>query len=270
MLKKIIAAKETALIEYLKKYKRPAVAFSGGVDSSVLLAACCAAGIEVKPIMAESCLVPQFEHEDALRVAKETNTRITFVSFDPLKNEAFCANDGKRCYHCKGLLMKTLQAIVKKLDCDVLLDGANADDVGDYRPGMQAAKEAGVVSPLLACGITKAEVRALAEKYGLSVAQKPAYACLASRIAYGETVTEAKLHRVEVAEAELRKLGLEDLRVRCHGNLARIEVSPEQISMVAEMYRYEVVQLLKSAGFTFVALDLQGYRKGSLNSELSK
>lgn len=270
MLNEIIAAKEAALIEYLKKYKRPAVAFSGGVDSSVLLAACCVAGVEVKPIMAKSCLVPQFEEEDALRVAKETNTRITFVSFDPLKNEAFCANDSKRCYYCKGQLMQVLRKTVEKLNCDVIFDGANADDVGDYRPGMQAAKEAGVISPLLACGITKAEVRALAEKYGLSVAQKPAYACLASRIAYGEIVTEAKLHRVEVAEAELRKLGLEDLRVRCHGNLARIEVSTEQISMVAEMYRDEVVQLLKSAGFTFVSLDLQGYRKGSLNSELPK
>lgn len=270
MINEALAAKEAALFQFLKKYKRPAVAFSGGVDSSVLLAACCVAGLEVKPIMAESCLVPQFEHEDALRIAKETNTIITFVSFDPLKNEAFCANDGQRCYYCKGLLMQTLQSVVKKLDCDVLFDGANADDVGDYRPGMQAAKEAGVISPLLACGITKAEVRVLAEKYGLSVAQKPAYACLASRIAYGEFITEAKLKRIEVAEAELRKLGLEDLRVRCHGNLARIEVSPEQISLVAEMYRDEVVQLVKSAGFNFVALDLQGYRKGSLNSELGK
>ena len=116
MLNEIVAAKETALIEYLKKYKRPAVAFSGGVDSSVLLAACCVAGVEVKPIMAKSCLVPQFEEEDALRVAKETNTKITFVSFDPLKNEAFCANDGQRCYYCKGLLMQTLQAVVKKLE----------------------------------------------------------------------------------------------------------------------------------------------------------
>lgn len=263
-----LAAKEAALIEFFQQYQHPALAFSGGVDSSVVLAASKVAGIKLEPIMLVSPVVPQFERQDAAQVAQETRSQLISLMYDPLQNAAFRANDGQRCYHCKKMLMTAVKEKAADLGCDIVFDGANLDDMGDYRPGMQAAKELGIVSPLLVCGFTKADVRALAAKYGLSVAKKPAYACLASRIAYGEEITKAKLRMVEVAEDGLRALGLNRVRVRCHGKLARIEVAPEEIALVATTYREQIIQLVKAAGFIFVALDLQGYRTGSMNSEL--
>jgi len=263
-----IADKEAALIKYLQQFQHPAIAFSGGVDSSVVVAACRAAGVKAVPIMADTKAVPQFERQDAALVAKETNSSLTILTYDPLQDQHFRANDGKRCYYCKKMLMTAIQKEAQAKGCDVILDGANADDTGDYRPGMQAAKELGIISPLLACGITKAEVRQLAVKYGLSVANKPAYACLSSRIAYGEEITESKLRMVEQAEDGLRALGLDNVRVRCHGKMARIEVSPGQIALVATSYREQIIKLVREAGFLFVALDLQGYRTGSMNSAL--
>lgn len=263
-----LAAKEAALIEFFQQYQHPALAFSGGVDSSVVLAASKVAGIKLEPIMLVSPVVPQFERQDAAQVAQETGSQLISLMYDPLQNAAFRANDGQRCYHCKKMLMTAVKEKAADLGCDIVFDGANLDDTGDYRPGMQAAKELGIVSPLLVCGFTKADVRALAAKYGLSVAKKPAYACLSSRIAYGEEITKAKLRMVEVAEDGLRALGLNSVRVRCHGKLARIEVAPEEIALVATTYREQIIQLVKAAGFIFVALDLQGYRTGSMNSEL--
>lgn len=267
-MEQTLATKEAALIKFLQQYQHPAVAFSGGVDSSVVVAACRAASIQAEPIMADTKAVPRFEKEDAIQVARETSSSLTILSYDPLQDEKFRVNDGKRCYYCKKMLMTAVKKQAQGLGCDVILDGANADDTGDYRPGMQAAHELGIVSPLLACGITKAEVRQLARKYGLSVAQKPAYACLSSRIAYGEEITESKLRMVEKAEDGLRALGFRNARVRCHGKIARIEVAPDEISLVATTYKDQVIKLVREAGFLFVALDLQGYRTGSMNSEL--
>lgn len=270
MCNQALTSKEAALIQYLQQYRHPAVAFSGGVDSSVVLAACKAAGVQVQPIMALAAMIPQFEREDAVRVAAETNTNLQTLVVNPLKDPQFCANDKLRCYYCKKRIMTAVIAQAKELGCDVVLDGTNADDIGDYRPGMQAVKELGIVSPLLACGITKTEVRDLAAKYHLSVASKPAYACLASRIAYGETITEEKLSKVEQAEDYLRTLGLEGLRVRCHGTLARIEVSPSYIPLVASGLRTQITTKLKQIGFTYVTLDLEGYRTGSMNASITK
>lgn len=265
-----LAAKEAALIKYLQQYQRPALAFSGGVDSSVLLATCREAKVNVIPITALSEFTPLFEQNDAKNIAQETQTQLITIQLHPLDNPAIVANDSLRCYHCKKALMTALQAKANELGCDILLDGANLDDTSDYRPGMKAAKELGVVSPLLACGLTKAEVRALALKYGLSVAHKPAYACLASRIAYKEPLSAEKLKMVEQAEDYLRSLGFHEVRVRCHGSLARIEVNPKEIALIAAGLRQSILQKLQAIGFTYVTLDLQGYRTGSLNSEIKK
>ena len=262
-----LSAKENALLALLQKYHKPALAFSGGVDSGVLLAACLQANLKVEPILADSCALPQQEKQDAQELALLLGTKLTLVSFMPLEQEAFRNNSTSRCYHCKKALLQLLQSKAAELGCDILLDGTNADDLGDYRPGLQAVRELGVVSPLLECGFTKKDIRALAGKYQLpQLVHKPSYACLASRIAYGEEITEAKLERVEKAEAFLRKLGLNNIRVRCHGSLVRLEVNPSEIPLLATTLREETVLSLRKLGFSFITLDLEGYRSGSMNN----
>lgn len=262
--------KEARLLEQLRSYAKPAVAFSGGVDSSVVLAACKAAGVEVVPIFADTVAVPAFEKEDALRVAGETNSQLITIPFNPLEVAEFCDNSPRRCYYCKKQLLQKLKKVAAEQGCTVILDGANVDDRGDYRPGMEAVKEEGILSPLLEAGLTKAEVRQLARKYGLSVAAKPAYACLASRVPYGESITAEKLRKIEKAEAGVRALGFKNARVRCHGELARLELEPEEIQLAATTYREALIGAIKGAGFLFVTLDLEGYRTGSLNAAIKK
>lgn len=257
--------KEANLIKFLQKLEAPALAFSGGVDSALLLAACQKAKVNLKVFSAITPLMPSFEKLDIIKLIFELDFKVNFLYPNPLNLPEFCANDSKRCYHCKKLLFSTIKAEAEKLGCETLLDGANLDDLGDYRPGMQATKELGVVSPLLECGLTKADVRALAEKYKLSIAQKPAYACLASRIAYGEAVTLEKLAQIEKAEDALKDLGLNDVRVRCHNNLARVEVAPQEIVLAATELREQIISAVKDAGFAYVALDLEGFRSGSMN-----
>lgn len=261
--------KEIKLLHMLQQLDRPLLAFSGGVDSSLLLAACVKAGVMSEAVMADTPLVPAFEKEDAQSIADLLRIRLHIIKLDPLLLPEFCANDGRRCYVCKKMLFTKIKAFAQTLGYKTLLDGANADDSGDYRPGMQAAGELGVRSPLLECGFSKSDVRALAEKYCLPVADKPAYACLASRIAYGQPVTESSLRRVERAEEQLRALGFTDVRVRCHGDLARIEVQAGQIEAAAGK-RQVIVQNLQKLGFAYVTLDLQGFASGSMNKLLKK
>lgn len=265
-----LTIKEAKLLKYIQQYKQPAIAFSGGVDSSVVLAACKAARVQVWPIIALAEMIPQFERQDAINVAQETASKLITLTVKPLSNPQFCANDSKRCYYCKTMIMTAVKQQAQDLCCDIVFDGTNADDTGDYRPGMQAIQEQGIVSPLLACGLTKADVRALAAKYNLSVANKPAYACLASRIAYGEGITSKNLAMVEQAEDYLRALGFHDIRVRCHGTLARIEVNPSEIALIAAGFRTDILQKLQEIGFTYVTLDLAGYSTGSMNKEIKK
>lgn len=257
--------KEKALLTLLAGIKKPAVALSGGVDSALLLAACCRAGAEPAAITAFTPLQPAFERQDARRAAQRAGCELYVLEPDPLQLPEFCANDSRRCYYCKRLVFGAIRERAQLLGCTCLLDGANADDAGDYRPGMQAAAELGFTSPLLACGFTKQDVRALARSYGLAVADKPAYACLASRIAYGQQITARGLAMVEQAEDALRQLGLQDLRVRCHGELARIEVAPRQIELAAGPLRAQIVAAVRQAGFSYVTLDLQGFASGSMN-----
>lgn len=260
--------KERRLLAMLGQLGKPAVAFSGGVDSSLLLAACGRAGADAVAIMADTPVVPDFEKQDAQRVAAETGIKLVQIGLNPLELPAFAVNRSDRCYYCKKMIFTALQSKAAELGCGCLLDGTNVDDTGDYRPGRRATAELGVISPLLDCGFTKADVRALAAQYNLSVADKPAYACLASRIAYGEPVTERKLRMVEQAEDALRNLGLHDLRVRCHGSLARIEVSAGQIELAAGHLRHDITAAVKQAGFTYVTLDLEGFRSGSMNDDI--
>lgn len=257
--------KENKLFALLQGLDKPAVALSGGVDSALLLAACSHAGVQAAAITAFTPLQPQFERQDARRAAQEAGCEFYVLQPEPLALPEFCANDSRRCYYCKQLIFGAIKAKAQELGCNSLLDGANADDAGDYRPGMQAAAELGFISPLLACGFTKHEVRELARRYGLAAAAKPAYACLASRIAYGETITPAKLAMVEQAEDALRKLGLKDLRVRCHGNLARIEINRQQIAQAADELRQQIIAAVRGAGFDYVTLDLEGFASGSMN-----
>jgi uncharacterized protein len=257
--------KENKLFALLQGLDKPAVALSGGVDSALLLAACSRAGVQAAAITAFTPLQPQFERQDASRAAQEAGCELYVLQPEPLALPEFCANDSRRCYYCKQLIFGAIKAKAQELGCGSLLDGANADDAGDYRPGMQAAAELGFISPLLACGFTKQEVRKLARRYGLAAAAKPAYACLASRIAYGETITPAKLAMVEQAEDALRKLGLKDLRVRCHGNLARIEINRLQIAQAADKMRQQIIDAVRGAGFDYVTLDLEGFASGSMN-----
>lgn len=263
-----LLAKETKLLKFLQRYHKPALGFSGGVDSSLLLAACKKAGVNVQAITACTPVLPAFEQEDAKRIAEEWNVKQTIIPLNPLELPEFCANSSQRCYYCKRKIFTAIKNQAAKLGCDVLLDGANADDTGDYRPGMKAAEELRVVSPLLACGLTKAEVRALARRYGVSVADKPAYACLASRIAYGEPITLEKLRMVEQAEDNLRTMQLHDIRVRCHGAIARIEITQEQLPLATGQLRQAIIDAVKDAGFTYVTLDLEGFRSGSMNADL--
>lgn len=257
--------KENKLFALLQGLDEPAVALSGGVDSALLLAACSRAGVQAAAITAFTPLQPQFERQDARRAAQEAGCELYVLQPEPLALPEFCANDSRRCYYCKQLIFGAIKAKAQELGCGSLLDGANADDAGDYRPGMQAAAELGFISPLLACGFTKQEVRELACRYGLAAADKPAYACLASRIAYGETITPVKLAMVEQAEDALRKLGLKDLRVRCHGNLARIEINRQQIAQAADELRQQITAAVRGAGFAYVTLDLEGFASGSMN-----
>lgn len=257
--------KENKLFTLLQGLDKPAVALSGGVDSALLLAACSRAGVQAAAITAFTPLQPQFERQDARRAAQEAGCELYVLQPEPLALPEFCANDSRRCYYCKQLIFGAIKAKAQELGCSSLLDGANADDAGDYRPGMQAAAELGFISPLLVCGFTKQEVRELARRYGLAAAAKPAYACLASRIAYGEAITPAKLAMVEQAEDALRKLGLKDLRVRCHGNLARIEINRQQIAQAADELRQQIIAAVRSAGFAYVTLDLEGFASGSMN-----
>ncbi|MFA9416268.1 ATP-dependent sacrificial sulfur transferase LarE [Natrinema sp. HArc-T2] len=263
-----VEAKREAVRDDLAAREGVLVAFSGGVDSSVVAAlAHDALGDDAVACTAKSETLPEAELEDARRVADEIGIRHEIVSFSELESEAFVENDDDRCYHCRTMRLGEMQATARELGIGTVCDGTNADDPGaGHRPGLQAVDELDVHSPLLAHDITKAEVREIAAHYGLSVADKPSMACLSSRIPTGLEVTDDRLTRIEWAEALLRQWGFDQFRVRDHDGLARIEVAPEELERAltrefAETVREELSQL----GFDHVTLDLHGYRTGSVS-----
>lgn len=245
-----------------------AVCFSGGVDSAFLLAAAVAAiGPEkVVALTADASVFPAVERDAASALAKRLGVRHLRLDADILSVPGFADNPADRCYICKKALFGMIRDEARRLGIDRLLDGANADDTHDYRPGMRAAAELAVESPLADAGLSKQDIRELSRHLGLDTWDKPSMACLASRIPYHETVTEEKLRRIEAAEAFVRALGFRDVRVRHHGDVARIEVNADDIPRLAEKGAAASVNArLRELGFVHIALDLAGFRSGGMN-----
>ncbi len=244
------------------------VALSGGVDSAVLLAlALEALGTErVIAVTATSPSIPAREIAEARSLAAELGVRHETVATREIEIPGYKANVGERCYHCRAEMFRVLRGLAQQRGFRTVAYGAIADDAGDYRPGMRAAAEGGAVAPLLAAGLRKAEVRSLAAEMGLAVSDKPASACLSSRIPVGTEVTPARLAQIDRAEAALIGMGFRQVRVRHHGDVARLELDEPGMRHLDEPgIRSRVVEAIKAAGFRFVALDLEGYRTGSLN-----
>ena len=246
------------------------VAFSAGVDSTFLAAvAQRVLGKNALAVTATSPSIPAREVQAAVELAKQIGIRHRFVESNEMANPAYVENSPDRCYHCKAELFGLLQKIALEENLRFVLDGSNADDLGDYRPGSKAAKEKAVRSPLQECGFTKAEIREASRAIGLPTADKPSFACLASRFPYGTKITAQALGAVEKAENALRDLGFAQVRVRAHGEIARIELLPQDVARAAEPeVRSRIVSDLQKAGFRHVTLDLQGYRTGSMNEGL--
>ena len=246
------------------------VAFSGGVDSSVVAAiAHDALGEDAVACTAKSETLPAAELDDARRVAEEIGVRHEVVEFSELDSPEFVANDGDRCYHCRTMRLGAMFDRAKELGIDIVCDGTNASDPGEgHRPGLRAVDELDAYSPLLAHGIAKSDVRRIADEYGLSVADKPSMACLSSRIPTGVEVTEKRLTRIEKAEQVLRTWGFEQFRVRDHDDIARIEVGEDELDAALDPeFAAAARQHIGDLGFDHVTLDLAGYRTGSVSPE---
>jgi uncharacterized protein len=256
------------LVEWFAKNGGSAVvALSGGVDSAVVaLAARKALGKNALAITADYKTLAEEELATARQVAKETGIDHRVIEYDELENPEFVKNDGMRCYHCRTELGQHLAEEAKKAGISLIVDGTNADDLTDYRPGIRALRENGVRSPMVELGITKAEIREIAKKFGLSVYDKPSNACLASRIPTGDRVTYEKLRRIESAEIIVKSIfGVRQVRVRDHGDLARIEVGKDELQKMFDAGRLALLdRKLKEVGFKFVSVDAAGYRTGKL------
>jgi pyridinium-3,5-biscarboxylic acid mononucleotide sulfurtransferase len=266
-----IAAKRDRLLDLLRSYESCAVAFSGGLDSTVLAqAAHLALGDRAAAVTGQSASLSTGELDEARQIACQIGIRHEVVQTNELSLPAYQANQADRCYHCKTELFERIEQLAKQLKLAVVVDGSNRDDHGEHRPGLLAARHRNVQSPLAECGLTKPEIRRLAEFWELPSWNKPAMPCLSSRIAYGEEVTPERLDMIDRAEVFLRKRGFQPLRVRYHrGDMARIEVSAEQLALFADPpFRHEVIEHFHAIGFRYVSLDLEGFRSGSLNAVL--
>jgi uncharacterized protein len=267
MLTTSLADKQHRAQEVLRQLGSVIVAFSGGIDSTLVLKlAHDTLGDEATAVTAVSPTFPEAELEATRRIASEIGARHRIVETDQLQIPAFVRNDATRCYHCKTDLYSLLGTLRRAHQTAHIVDGTNVDDLGDDRPGLKAAREWGVRSPLLDARLSKAEVRDLARALGLSNWDKPAAACLSSRIPRGTEITRATLSRVEQAEAALAREGFRHCRVRDHGDIARIEVAPEECGALMDAARrVRVVRELKQLGYKFVTLDLEGYRQGGVS-----
>ncbi len=245
------------------------VAFSGGVDSTLLLKiAYEVLGNQAVAVTAKSETYPVRELEDAKSFAKEIGAKHIVIETSELAIEGFADNPPDRCFYCKHELFSKLTSIAKENGLEYVFDGSNFDDRNDHRPGMRAAKQLGVVSPLKQAELTKEDIREISKEYGLSTWNKPSFACLSSRFPYGTKITPDKLVVIGEAEDYIRDLGFQELRVRHHDNIARIEVSKKDFGRIVE-YADEITEKLKSLGFLYVTLELSGYKTGSMNYTLS-
>lgn len=260
------------LENYLGELGSLAVGFSGGVDSSFLLAV-------ASEVLADKAIavtgvdasVPERELKEAEAFCRERGIRHFIRKVNPLTEEGYRHNSPDRCYFCKHGIFSEVKLIAEENGIAYMAEGSNMDDIGDYRPGLRAAAELSVKSPLREAGLYKTDIRTISRAMGLPTWSKPAYACLASRFVYGEEITEEKLHRIDQAEQFLIEHGFYEERVRLHGNIARIEVPSKDIPRLAEENMREAIyNRLKELGFQFVTLDMKGYRLGSMNATMKK
>jgi len=268
----LLQEKYQILKDNMKKRGSAAIAFSGGVDSTFLVkVAHEVLGDKMIAVTATSSTYPERELKEAIKYAKDMGVKHLIISSEELDIEGFASNPTNRCYYCKKELFTKINEIAKENGVEYVFDGSNIDDDGDYRPGMQAARELEVVSPLKEAKLTKDDIRELSKDLGLPTWNKPAFACLSSRFPYGNEITAPKLKMVDEAEQFLLDMGIRQVRVRHHGEIARIEVAPEER---VQFFDAEVMNTIgerfKEIGFTYVTLDILGYRTGSMNEVLTE
>ena len=266
----VLKAKSQRLKQCLRPLGRVLVAYSGGVDSAFLAwAAHCELGESMRAVLADSPSLARSQMQDAVAFAQEQGIPLTIIQTAEMERLEYRQNDGARCFHCKDELFTVMEQVRSQHAFDVIAYGVNADDQGDYRPGQQAARQHGVAAPLLEAGLTKQDIRDLAREAGLRVWDKPASACLSSRIEYGRPVTTEALQMVEQGEEALRVMGFRQFRVRHHGDIVRIEIARDELPRaLSPEVAAAFARIFKTLGFTYVTLDLEGFRSGSMNAVL--
>ena len=263
-----LSAKQCSLEDSLRSLGRTLVAYSGGIDSAYLAwVANKVLGADMLAVIADSPSLARTQLQDALAFAQEHGIAIEMIQTSEMERPEYVRNDRQRCFHCKDELFHGMEAFAAKHNFQSIAYGVNVDDQSDFRPGQAAARQHQVAAPLLEAGLTKADIRELARTAGLRVWEKPASACLSSRIEYGRPVTLEALSAVEQGEEALRRLGFRQCRVRHHGEIARIEIAQDELAraLTPEMFR-EFTQVFKALGFTFVTVDTEGFRSGSMNA----
>jgi uncharacterized protein len=271
-MNKLLEKKLSKLKNYLGSIDSAIIAFSGGVDSTFLLKI--ASDILKDKVMAVTAKSPTFtqtELKDSKIIAQELKVKQVIIQTGELQNKSFTANDRERCYYCKNELLGLISKYAKKNNFSYVFDGSNYEDVNDWRPGAKAVKKWGVISPLKEAGLAKEEIRTASKELGLSTWDKPAAACLASRIPYGTKITEDLLKKISSAESVLKKLGFGQVRVRHHGNIARIELpAPDIRKILDSKIKNTVIKSLKKLGYIYITLDIEGYTTGSMNKTLEQ
>ena len=267
-----LEAKQNALFECIRELERVIVAYSGGTDSAYLAwAANRALGNNAVAVTADSASMPESHKRDAEAFAREAGFHHEYIATNEFDNPDYVKNDKDRCFHCKDELFTQLEAYAEEHGYRHIIYGVNKDDLGDYRPGQRAAKMHDVKAPLVEAALTKAEIRELARRAGLSVWDRPAAACLSSRVPYGTPVNVKTIKTIEEGEEAIKALGFRQFRVRFHGDLVRIEIARDELqsAMSSEMFA-RFAEIFKSLGFHFITLDVEGYRQGALNAALAE